>query len=106
MLLDSDLLLGPSLTEHAPKLWLLSVDSAIASFHNTFSILSKHIDHAHPSKLPFEDDYQPWLSVYEGSLRHWGYLRHLILGEWTYATYSVTPLWKTNSDVLWWKTFL
>lgn len=50
MLLDSNLLLCPNLTEHAPKLWLLSTDSTILSFHTTFSTLSKRVDHAHPGK--------------------------------------------------------
>lgn len=50
MLLDSDLLLCPSLTEHISKLQLLSVDFTIVSFHNTFSMLSKHVDHAYLSK--------------------------------------------------------
>lgn len=50
MLLDSDLLLCPSLTEHISKLQLLSVDPTIVLFHNTFSMLSKHVDHAYPRK--------------------------------------------------------
>lgn len=38
MLLNSDIAVSQSLTEHAPKLWLLSTDSTIVPFHNTFSM--------------------------------------------------------------------
>lgn len=105
MLLDSDLLLCWSLTEHAPKLRLLSMDSTIITFHNTFSMLSKHMDQAHANKQQLFN-INCLLKMFISPDCLWkesnvtGYLRHLILDEINLRRILCDPfvedqLWRT-----------